>query len=601
MKITMPRILTRREMLALTSATILSSPTLPSQEAGMATRGLAPAPRPKFSGKPFNAHFTDVAQSAGLHAPSICGAADHTRYLIETTGAGIAFLDYDNDGWLDIFVLSGTLFDSPAPHATNRLYKNNRDGTFTDVTEKAGLVRNGWAMGVTVGDYNSDGNEDIFVTYWGQNVLYRNNGDGTFTDVTKQAGLLRPVRWGTGCTFVDYDRDGHLDLFIANYVVFDPRTVPQSCNWKGVQVNCGPRGLGPESHLLFHNNGDGTFTDVTERSGIGSVTRSYGLTAVAADFDNDGWPDIYVACDSTPSLLFRNKHDGTFTEEGMERGVSLSSDGQEQAGMGIGVGDYDLTGNLDIVKTHFQGDMPGLYRNLGKGDFEEVTLRAGLGVETRFICWGTGFADLDNDGLPDVFTVAGGVYPEVERIFPEIPMNMPRMLFRNLGEGAFEELSEKAGPGIAIRQCSRGCAFGDFDNDGDLDILIMNRNAPPSLLRNDLTGSNHWLKIQLVGVKSNRSAIGARATLHYGTKQQAQEVLAQSSYLSVCDRRLHFGLGAATTANLEIRWPNGLTESISNLAADQLVVIREGAGVVSSQKFSTHHPNISNSTRRSPA
>jgi enediyne biosynthesis protein E4 len=578
-------------MLALMSTTLMSGALLRGQEAGMATRGLTPAPRPRFSGRPFGSRLVDISEAAGLRMPSICGAADHTKYLIETTGAGIAFLDYDNDGWLDIFVLSGTLMDAPAPHATNRLYKNNRDGTFTDVTEKAGLLRTGWAMGVTVGDYNNDGFEDIFITYWGQNVLYRNNGDGTFIDVTKEAGLVRPARWGTGCTFVDYDRDGRLDLFVANYVVFDPQTVPRSCNWKGVEVNCGPRGLEPESHILFHNNDNGTFTDVTQQSGVGAVTRSYGLTAVAADFDNDGWPDIYVACDSTPSLFFRNRHDGTFSEEGMERGVALSDGGQEQAGMGVGVGDFDLTGDLDIVKTHFQGDMPGLYHNQGKGDFEDVTLRAGLGVETRYICWGTGFLDLDNDGLPDIFMVAGGVYPEVERIFPEIPMKMPRMLFRNLGDGRFEELSEKAGLGAIARRCSRGCAFGDFDNDGDLDILIMNRNAPPSLLRNDLTGTNHWLKVMLIGVQSNRSAIGARVTVNYGGKQQAQEVLAQSSYLSVNDRRLHFGLGNSVSANLDIRWPNGNKESISGVAANHLVVIREGAGIITSQKFARPLPH----------
>ena len=583
----MTRILTRREMLTLMSATMMSETLLRGQEGGMASRGLAPSPRPKFSGKPFGARLVDVGEAAGLRMPSIFGAVDHTKYIIETTGAGVAFLDYDNDGWLDIFVLSGTLMNTPTPYATNRLYKNNRDGTFTDVTEKAGLFRSGWAMGVTVADYNNDGFEDIFVTYWGQNVLYRNNGDGTFTDVTKEAGLLKPVRWGTGCTFVDYDRDGHLDLFVANYVVFDPETVPQSCNWKGVEVNCGPRGLEPESHILFHNNGDGTFSDVTQQSGIGAVIRTYGLTAVAADFDDDGWPDIYVACDSTPSLLFRNKHDGTFSEEGMESGVALSGDGQEQAGMGVGVGDFDLSGELDILKTHFQGDMPGLYHNRGKGDFEDVTLRAGLGVETQYICWGTGFLDLDNDGLPDIFMVTGGVYPEVERAFPEIPMNTPRMLFRNLGGGTFEEVSEKAGPGVIARKCSRGCAFGDFDNDGDLDILIMNRNAPPSLLRNDLSGKNHWLKVLLIGVKSNRSAIGARVTAQYGGKRQAQEVLAQSSYLSVSDRRLHFGLGSALSVDVEIRWPKGNRETVSNIAADQLVVVREGAGVISLQKFPT--------------
>ncbi len=579
-----PNLISRRQILALFSGLVMSKTFAYGQE-GMASPGRAPARRPKFSGKPFSAQFTDVAASAGLRLPSICGAVDHTKYLIETTGAGVAFLDYDNDGWLDIFVLSGTLMEGD-PHATNRLYKNNRDGTFTDVTEKAGLIRTGWAMGVTVGDYNNDGFEDIFVTYWGQNVLYRNNGDGTFSEVTKEAGLLRPVRWGTGCTFVDYDRNGFLDLFVSNYVVFDPKTVPQSCAWKGIEVNCGPRGLEPESHLLFRNNGDGTFTDVTEQSGIGKAIKTYGLTAVAADFDDDGWPDIYVACDSTPSLLFRNNHNGTFSEEGMERGVALSGDGLEQAGMGVGVGDYDLNGELDIVKTHFQGDMPALYHNGGKGDFEDVAIRAGLGVETQYICWGTGIHDLDNDGLPDIFIVAGGVYPEVERKFPTIPMAMPRLLFRNLGSGRFEELSQRAGTGTMTRHCSRGCAFGDVDNDGDLDILIFNRNEPPSLLRNDTTGGHHWLKVKLIGVHSNRSAIGARATVEYGGKRQAQEVLAQASYLSVDDRRLHFGLGSASSANIEIRWPNGNVEIISNIAASQLVVIKEGVGIIASERFS---------------
>ena len=578
------RLVTRRKLLALMSAALLSRSPLRGQD-GMASRGVAPAPRAKPSGKTFAARFVDVAAKAGLRKPSICGAADHTNYLIETTGAGIAFLDYDNDGWLDIFVLSGTLMEGQAQYATNRLHKNNRDGTFTDVTEKAGLTRTGWAMGVTVGDYNNDGFEDIFVTYWGQNVLYRNNGDGTFTDTTHDAGLLRPVRWGTGCTFIDYDRDGFLDLFVANYVVFDPKTVPRNCNWKGIEVNCGPRGLEPESHLLFHNDGNGTFTDVTEQSGVGRAAKSFGLTAVAADVDNDGWPDIYVACDSTPSLLFRNNRDGTFSEEGMQRGIALSEDGQEQAGMGVGVGDYDLNGELDIVKTHFQGDMPGLYHNEGKGDFTDVTIGAGLGVETQYICWGAGFCDLDNDGYPDIFMVSGGVYPEVSRKFPNIPMAMPRLLFRNLGDGKFEELSSIAGTGVTARHCSRGCAFGDFDNDGDVDILIMNRNEPPSLLRNDVSGENHWLKIKLVGVKSNRSAIGARVTVEYGKKRQAQELLAQSSYLSVNDRRLHFGLGSAIAANIEIRWPNGNKETIANTAANQMVVIQEGSGIITSQKL----------------
>ncbi len=581
--------MTRRTALAL-----LAGPAAPlgAQLGGMASRGVKPAARGKPSGLPFRARFTDVAAQAGLRAPMIYGRPDRADYIVETMGAGVAFLDYDNDGWLDIFVLGGTRLDGAPAGATNRLYKNNRDGTFTDVTEKAGLVRSGFACGVTVADYDNDGFDDIFITYWGRNVLYHNNGDGTFTDVTKPAGLLQARRrWGAGCTFLDYDRDGHLDLFVSNYLVFDPRNVPRTgqdpnCNWKGVPINCGPRGLPPETHLLYHNNGDGTFTDVTEASGIGKATGSFGLTAVAADYDNDGWPDIYVACDSTPSLLFRNRHDGTFSEEGLERGVALNEDGQEQAGMGLAVGDVDLDGNLDIFRTHFADDTPILYLNRAKGGFQDVTLRSGLGVETRFICWGTGMADFDNDGWPDLFVVTGSIFPEVEKQIPQYPHRTPRFVFRNLGGARFEELIDEAGPGVAAAHSSRGMAFGDFDNDGDVDILIMNVNEPPSLLRNDVSGDAHWLKVKLVGVKSNRSAIGARVTARYGGRTQAQEVLAQAHYLSVSDRRLHFGLGQAARADLDIRWPSGARESLPNVSANRLVTVKEGSGIVKSERFS---------------
>ncbi len=553
---------------------------------GMATRNIRPQQRGKRSGLPFDAKFTDVAHQAGLTAPSIYGSIDTKKHILEAVGCGIAFFDYDHDGWLDILVLGGTRFGATPPAgAGNRLYKNNRDGTFLDVTAKSGLARPGWVSGVAVGDYNNDGLDDLFVTYYGQNVLFRNNGDGSFTDVTREAGLtLAAPQWSTGCTFVDYDRDGHLDLFISTYVDLDTgMKMPTGCDWKGVAVHCGPRGLPKGRCYLFHNDGHGRFTDVSKEAGV-DRGRAYGLTAVAADFDNDGWPDIYVACDSTPSFYYRNRHDGTFAEEGLERGVALSEDGAEQAGMGLGIGDYKLDGTLGILKTHFADDTSVLYDNNGKGEFTDVTLKSGLGVETRFVCWGAGIVDLDNDGLPDLFIAAGQVYPELEKQAPLFPYKNPRIVFRNLGGGRFEELFDEAGPAIAAPHSSRGCAFGDFDNDGDVDIVIMNMNEPPSLLRNDNTGRNHWLKVQLEAVTSNRSAIGARVTARYGGRIQAQELMSQSSFLSVNDKRLHFGLGAETSASLEIRWPNGMKQTFSDVPANHLVLIREGAGIVAARK-----------------
>jgi hypothetical protein len=583
-------VMTRRDFLTILAAGTAGAGLLRAQEGGMATRGIRPQPRGKPSGLPFHARFTDVAAQAGLRAPIIYGPVDRMDYILESMGCGVAFLDYDNDGWLDIFLLSGTRRAGPVEGASNRLYKNNRDGTFTDVTAKAGLTRQGWGCGVTVGDYNNDGFEDLFITGWPQNMLYRNNGDGTFSDVTENAGLLHPGnRWGTGCTWVDYDRDGHLDLFIANYLVFDFDKIPSlgkdpACNFKGVPVNCGPRGLVGERPMLYRNNGDGTFTDITARSGVAAVPPVYGLTAVAADLDGDGWQEIYVACDSTPSLLFHNRGDGIFTEQGLQSGLAVNEDGREQAGMGIAIGDCDNDGRLDVLKTHFAEDTATLYRNMGHLNFEDVSLRSGLGVETRYVSWGNGITDLDNDGLPDLFWVTGSTFPEVERKHPEFPHKSPRVLFRNLGGGKFEELLE-AGPAIAEAHASRGVAFGDFDNDGDLDILIMNMNEPPSLLRNDVTGTGHWLKVKLVGTKSNVSAIGAVVTAVYGGRKQVQSVLASSGYLSCNDRRLHFGLGSAANADLEIVWPNGLREELKGVSADQVVTVREGAGVVARERF----------------
>jgi enediyne biosynthesis protein E4 len=577
---------TRRKFVQISLGSMLSASAGRLIGQGVSTHTTKPMARPAASGRPFNAHFVDVAAAAGLRDPVIYGGVESNKYILESTGCGCAFIDYDNDGWMDIFLLSGTRLGGDPPGATNRLYKNNRDGTFTDVTEKAGLKAVGWASGVCVGDYNNDGFEDIFCTYFGQNRLYRNNGDGTFTDVTKAAGLWSDeMRWGAGCSFVDYDRDGHLDLFVSNYVRFSFEHAPVpgenvNCNWKGVPVECGPRGLPTGRHSLYRNRGDGTFEDVSEKAGISKATESYGMTVVAADFDEDGWQDIFVACDSTPSLLFMNNHDGTFREEGVVRGVSLSDDGMEQAGMGVGCGDYDLDGHLDLFKTHFAEDSNGLYHNDGKGNFDDVTRPAHIAVETRYICWGDGIVDLDNDGYPDLFMVTGNVYPEVERKLPQYPDKTPRAVFRNLGNRTFEELGEQAGPGVTEAHSSRGCAFGDFDNDGDIDILIVNLNEPPSLLRNDIKGKPNWIKVKLEGVKSNRSAIGARVLVHYGGKVQAQAVVSQSSYYSCNDPRLHFGLGGSSSVDIDVYWPNGLHEQHKSIPGNQLVTIREGVGIV---------------------
>lgn len=577
--------LSRRQLLGL------AAPAAQALGQGVASRGVRPARRAASSGKPFHARFTDVAAAAGLTRPTVYGSPHNPQYILEAIGCGAAFLDFDNDGWLDIFLLNGRTLEGVPDGASNRLYRNNRDGTFSDVTAQAGLVRHGWASGVCIGDYTNSGFDDLFITYWGQNALYRNNGDGTFTDVTEKAGLAHPeVRWGSGCTFLDYDRDGYLDLFVANYLDFDFDAVPlpgesSVCLWQGVPVICGPRGLPHGRHRLYRNNRDGTFTDVTEVAGIATATETYGLTAVAADFDRDGWPDIYVAGDSSPSLFFRNNRDGTFAEEALERGCAVSEDGAEQAGMGVAVGDYDLDGSLDLFKTHFFDDTHVLYRNDGEGVFDDRTLRAGLGYETRYVGWGAGMADFGNNGLPDIFLVTGSVYPQVAAEYERYPSATPRVLFRNLGDGRFEGLTGEAGPELAAAHCSRGCAFGDFDNDGDVDVLIVNLNAPPTLLRTDVKDGGNWLKVKLVGTVSNRSAIGATVIAAYDGRRQAQAVLSQSSFHSANDTRLHFGLGAAPAADLEIRWPSGSSEAFAQVSANALLRIQEGSGIVDREEW----------------
>ncbi|HEX5482738.1 MAG TPA: CRTAC1 family protein [Terriglobia bacterium] len=554
----------------------------------------------------------DVAAKSGLEtAVNVFGGVANKRYLLEEMGCGVAFFDYDHDGWLDIFFVNGTRLEGVPPgwRPSNRLFHNNRDGTFTDVTEKAGLVRSGWGQGCCVGDYDNDGHDDLFITYWGEIVLYHNNGDGTFTDVTKEAKLSQAgskPRWNTGCCFLDYDRNGHLDLFVANYVNFDPRLAPEPgdslyCKYFGIPVACGPQGLGGGTNILYRNRGDGTFEDVSDASGVSnphgllapSYVRSqwiplgsYGLTACSADFDNDGWPDIYVACDTTASRLYHNHHDGTFTEIATQAGCAFNEDGIAQGGMGVGVGDYDCDGWLDIVKTNFSEQAANLYHNNGDGTFYDAVFQAGLGQNTKFMGWGTAFADFDNDGWADIFMSNGHVFPEITGHPVPVTYKQRKIVYRNLGNGHFEDVSSLAGPGVTQLHCSRGAAFGDFDNDGGVDVVVSNMNEPPSLLRNDCKSGNNWIKVKCVGSKSNRSGIGARVRVVCGSHSQLAEVMSGSSYVSQNDFRLHFGLGRSTQADkIEVSWPSGVADSIPKVKANQLVVVQEGRGVLNATAF----------------
>jgi hypothetical protein len=524
--------------------------------------------------------FVDIAAESGLTVPNTFGGKEKKQSILESTGTGVAIFDFNGDGANDVFIANG-------PPSRSELYRNDGKGHFTEVAAQAGLARVGWAQAACVGDIDNDGHPDLLVTYYGHNVLYRNLGNGRFEDITERAHL--PVTgslWGSGCAFLDYDHDGRLDIFVANYVDLEPAEISnpsgKTCDWKGMPVWCGPHGLRPGRNWLYHNNGDGTFTDVSEKARILAPGRRFGLGVVSVDIDNDGWPDIYVACDQTPSLLYRNKGDGTFEERGDAAGVAYNVDGQLQAGMGIAIGDYDGNGFLDIAKTNFSGDRPSLYKNQDGRFFDDVSEPAGLG-RNQLLGWGIAFLDVDEDGWPDLMMANGHVYPEIDRSRIGETYRQKTLLYRNLGNGRFADITDSAGPAFAPMRPSRGLATGDLDGDGRPEVVIVNMNDKPSLLKN-LTPRRNWVSISLTGAKSNRSAIGARCSIEAGGRRQIGEIVGGGSYFSQNAPALYFGLAnAATVDSIEVRWPSGAVQTWRNVAANRSVSLVEGRDAVSSR------------------
>ncbi len=536
---------------------------------------------------PSRVTFTDVTHAAGIDFQLTCGSPEK-RYIMEAMCGGVAFVDYDNNGWLDVVLVNGATLEDlrRGTGPTSKLYRNNGDGTFSDVTKKAGLMYQGWGMGVAVGDYDNDGWQDLYLTYFRGAVLYRNNGDGTFRNVTESAGVGNGSRWGTSAAFGDYDNDGDLDLYVANYVELDLEHLPEFgssafCQYRGIPVSCGPRGLLGARDRFYRNNGDGTFTDVTVELGI-DPGAYYGLGVIWGDYNQDGALDVYVANDSTPSLLYRNNGDGTFTDVGLAAGVALSADGGEQAGMGVDLGDYDNDGWQDLVKTNFSDDTNNLYRNDGQGWFDDVGGSAGYASVSRpLLGFGIRFLDYDNDGWKDLFVANGHVNPQVDAHQFGVTYAQRNLLYHNRKEGRFEEVGLDSGAALKRAQVSRGAASGDFDNDGDLDLLVSNLDGAPALLRNEGGNRGHWIRIKAVGTESNRDGLGARVEVAAGGLTQRDEIRANSSYLSASDSRLHFGLAGATHVDqIVIRWPSGRVDRIQDVEADQELIVQEGRGIV---------------------
>jgi enediyne biosynthesis protein E4 len=520
--------------------------------------------------------FVDRAREAGLTEGNVSGKEQ--RYIVEGMMGGAAFFDYDRDGDVDLYVTNGSSFEPLAPgsHPTNRLYRNEGDGTFADVTAAAGVGDSSWSMGSVAADYDNDGDLDLYVTNYGGNKLYRNGGDGTFADVSVAAGVGH-TGWGTGASFGDYDNDGDLDLYVANYVDFSlDYESPIPCLWKNTKVYCGPVGLLPGGDVFYRNNGDGTFTDWTAEAGLDG-TKYYGMSAVFSDYDGDGRMDIFVANDSTPNLLFHNEGDGTFSEQALMAGVAYSGEGVKQGCMGAMLADYDGDGHMDIFVTNFADEYNTLYKNEGGGFFADVSFASGVGAaERRLVAWGTGFFDYDNDGDRDLFVANGHTYPQADLPDVDSSYEEPNSLFENHGGGLFKEVSPAAGPGLAIERVSRGASFADYDDDGDIDVFVLNLNDPPTLLRNDGKSGHHFLSVRTVGSRSNRDGIGARLKLTAGGQPQYAEVQSGGSYLSHNDMRAHFGLGQADRVDeLEIRWPSGQIQILRDIAVDQVLTVHE--------------------------
>ncbi len=540
--------------------------------------------------------FTDIAVSAGINSFQHLSGSAQKRYIIETTSGGVALLDYDRDGWLDIYFVNGgtvEMLQGKKSPLKNRLFHNDGNGKFTDVTEKAGVAGNGnWGQGVCIGDYNNDSFDDIYVTNFGTNILYRNNGNGTFTDVTEKAGVMES-RWSTGAAFGDYDGDGYLDLFVANYVDLDLNKLPEPgvgsggaamayCMYRGLAVMCGPRGLKGAGDALFHNNGDGTFSDVSKQAGVDDAKLLYGFQPTWVDYDNDNDLDLFVSNDSTGNYLYRNNGNGKFADVSYSSGVAVNDEGRQQACMGVAWGDFNFDGFLDLYVTNFSDDSNTLYQNDGNGGFTDITFQAGHGqVTIPYLGWGTAFFDFDNDKDLDIFVANGHVYPQVDTQDVGTSLKQRNLLFENDGRGKFKEIGLQTGMAMAVKKSHRGAAFGDIDNNGTIDVVINVMDDSPVLLKNGVSNGNHWLTIKLIGSKSNRSAIGARLRARIGTLWQTAEVASGRSYLSQSDLRAHFGLATATKIDeLEIGWPSGAKSKFTDLKADQFITIDETKGII---------------------